>query len=101
MGKTEGMKARERYAEMLRDGKEPRALTDATRAILEEVRAELRHEVGAGTEKVKRATQHGEKKIASATAEGKRQIQAEAESALKRLRSLGLGINAGLAEAQL
>lgn len=94
------MKARERYAEMLRDGKEPRALTDATRAILEEVRAELRHEVGAGREKVKRATQHGEKKIASAIAEGKRQIQAEAESALKRLRSLGLGSNAGLAEAQ-
>ena len=97
MGKTAAEKARARYSHQLKDGIEPRPLTDANRDILEEVREEVtraRKEVRAATragqEAVRRQTRKGKAEIEEATAQGKRALEDVAQDAAKRLKSLML-----------
>ena len=95
MGKTAEEKVRARYSHQLKDGIEPRPLTDANRDILEEVREEVtraRKEVRAaahaGQEAMRRQTRKGKAEIEEATAQGKRALEDVAQDAAKRLESL-------------
>ena len=94
MGKTAEEKARARYADQLGNGIEPKPLTDANRAILEEVRKEVERARGevqaaarAGQEAVRRQTRKSKAELQEATAQGKREIEAVVENAAKRLKA--------------
>ena len=71
MVKTAEQKVRDRYRADLENGKTPRALTDANRAILEEIRAE----VAAGCQYVQAAVSSGRKRIREAGDEQVRRVE--------------------------
>ena len=81
MVKTAEQKVRDRYRADLENGKTPRALTDANRAVLEEVRAE----VAAGCRAVQAAAFSGRKRIRDAGDEEVRRVEQAGQRVLKQI----------------
>ena len=81
MVKTAEHKVRDRYAEQLKQGSEPRPLNDANRAILAEVRAEVHR----AKRKIQEEVEQGSNAIKKATAESVREIAEAREQALRAL----------------
>ena len=81
MVKTAEQKVRDRYRADLENGKTPRALTDANRAVLEEVRAE----VAAGCRAVQAAAFSGRKRIRDAGDEEVRRVEQAGQRVLQQI----------------
>ena len=81
MVKTAEQKVRDRYRADLENGKTPRALTDANRAVLEEVRAE----VAAGCRAVQAAAFSGRKRIREAGDEEVRRVERAGQRVLQQI----------------
>ena len=81
MVKTAEQKVRDRYRADVENGKNPRALTDANRAILEEVRAE----VAAGCRAVQAAAFSGRKRIRDAGDEEVRRVERAGQRVLQQI----------------
>ena len=90
MGKTAEQKVRDRYAQDLRDGKQPRALTDTNRAILEEVRKE----VEAGKRQVQTTTTRAVKRIREVKEESVQEIVKAKDQALCEIRAASAPVHA-------
>ena len=89
MVKTAEHKVRDRYAEQLKQGSEPRPLNDANRAILAEVRAEVHR----AKRKIQEEVEQGSNAIKKATAESVREIAEAREQALRALSERSSGSN--------
>ena len=81
MVKTAEQKVRDRYRADLENGKTPRALTDANRAILEEIRAE----VAAGCQYVQAAVSSGRKRIREAGDEQVRRVEQAGQRVMQQI----------------
>jgi hypothetical protein len=86
MVQTPEQKKRLRYREALLKNQEPPTRTEASRALLEEVRAELQQEVAAGRAAVKTEARAGKKRLRAAEQAACQSIRDATEHEIKRVK---------------
>jgi hypothetical protein len=86
MVQTPEQKKRLRYREAILKNQEPATRTEASRALLEEVRAELQQEVAAGRAAVKTEARAGKKRLRSVEQAACQSIRDAAEQEIKRVK---------------
>ena len=98
MVKTAEEKVWARYRQQLNNGIQPRPLTDANRAIMEEVREEVKRAckdvqaaAHAGQEAVRRQTRKGKAEIQEFIAQGKRELEEKVDAAVEERVDVAMG----------
>jgi hypothetical protein len=95
MVQTPEQKKRLRYREALLKNQEPPTRTEVSRALLEEVRAELQQEVAAGRAAVKTEARAGKKRLRAVEQAACQSIRDAAEHEIKRVKEAAGAVSGG------